>query len=185
MRIGPLFSLSRRLRTAASPILLLCITGCENPFAPLLGDPVSIWTDQTTVGGLLDNFRNAYTRKDSLRYAECLACPDYRFNYFDEELGEYSWMPREVDLATTGRLFRHFSTVDLRWVGVAEELAQRDDLGLDISFTVFFELTLNYDVITGHARFSVRREVPTGAECASPVYDDDPVFRIRQWDDDL
>ena len=164
---------------------LLLLVACRNPFAPPLGDPISVWSDQQTVGGLLENFRQSYTRRDSLRYAECLSCPDYRFNYFDSELGDYSWMPREVDLTTTGRLFRHYQNVDLRWVGISEDLAAVATEDSLISFTVFFELSLDAEIITGHARFHVIRSLATGDACQSAFYDDEAVFRIQQWDDDL
>jgi hypothetical protein len=171
------------------PVLLaltgLLLLACENPFAPPLGDPVSIWTDQESVGGLLENFRNAYVRQDSLRYAECLACPDYQFHYYDSELGEYDWMPRETDLQTTGRLFRHYSNIDLRWVGLPESLYEVDTPDSLVRVTVFFELRLGVEVITGSARFSMIKSQPVDDICQSPIFEDRDVFRIVQWDDDL
>lgn len=175
----------RGARPLVFALLGLVLAGCENPFAPPLGDPVSVWSDQTTVGGLLENFRTAYIRRDSLRYAECLACPDFRFNYFDADLGDNAWMPRETDLAATGALFRHFSSLDLRWIGVTDELAAVDAVDSLVSFTVFFELGLGFDVINGHARFTAVRRAPVGEECFGPIHGTDPVFRLLQWDDDL
>lgn len=166
-------------------VLLLLQGSCENPFAPPLGDATSLWTDQSTVGGLLENFRSAYIHRDSLRYAECLACPDYQFNYFNTELGEYEMMPRETDLVSTGRLFRHYSEVDLRWVGLGDELAALDTPDSLIAFTLLFELRLDQDVITGHANFSVIKAAPVVEFCQSPIFEDAAVFRIIQWDDDL
>jgi hypothetical protein len=158
---------------------------CDNPFAPPLGDATDLWTDQTTVGGLLENFRAAYIHRDSLRYAECLACPEYQFNYFNTELGEYEMMPRETDLISTGRLFRHYSEVDLRWVGLGDELAELATPDSLITFTLLFELRLDQDVITGHANFTVLRAAPVVEFCQSPIFADAAVFRIIQWDDDL
>jgi hypothetical protein len=162
----------------------LCLS-CDNPFAPPLGDPLSIWSDQTTVGGLLDNFRGAYVHRDSLRYAECLACPDYQFNYFNPELREYEMMPRETDLVSTGRLFRHYQEVDLRWVGVGDELAALDTADSLVHFTLLFELRLDQSVITGHANFTVLKAAQVDEFCQSPIFGQTPVFRIIQWDDDL
>ncbi len=164
---------------------LALLASCENPFAPPLGDPLSPWTDQTTVGGLLENFRNAYVHHDSLRYAECLACPGYQFNYYNSELGEYEMMPRETDLVSTGRLFRHYQDLDLRWVGISDDLAALDTPDSLITFTVLFELRLDQSVLTGHANFSVLRSVPMEDICQSPIFGAEPVFRIIQWDDDL
>lgn len=164
---------------------LLALAGsCRNPFAPELGDPRSVWSDQTTVGGLLENFRMAYIRQDSLRYAACLACESYSFNYFDPELAEYSTMPREADLAATGRLFRHYDSVDLRWVGLSPALDTLSTPDSLIGFTVFFVLTLDATWLDGHARFGVIRRSGGGDPCG-PAEGKAPVFRIVQWDDNL
>ncbi len=162
----------------------LLLSSCRNPFAPALGEARSAWSDQATVGGLLENFRMSYIRRDSLRYSECLACEGFRFNYLDTELGEYSTMPREVDLATTGRLFRHFSNVDLRWLGISEELSAIATPDSLITFTVFFSLSLDVNTIDGHARFTVLRS--SGEDgCEGSLYEGEEVFRILQWDDTL
>ncbi len=162
-------------------LLAIGISGCRNPFAPALGAARSAWTDQETVGGLLENFRMSYIRQDSLRYAECLACEAFSFNYLDTELGEYSTMPREVDLGATGRLFRHFNNVDLRWLGINEELASLETPDSLITFTVFFSLSLDVNTIDGHARFTVLRSSESDG-CSGSPYEDQPVFRILQWD---
>jgi len=164
---------------------LLLVSGCRNPFAPRLGDPQGVWSDQTTVGGLLENFRMAYIRQDSLRYADCLSCDAYTFNYFDTEMAEYASMPREQDLAATGRLFRHYDSVDLRWVGISGTVAELETPDSLISFTVFFVLTLDATWIDGHARFSVIRRTDEGEGCGSGPAGDEPVFRVVQWDDNL
>ena len=165
--------------------LALLLASCDNPFAPALGEPLSVWSDQSTVGGLLENFRSAYIHQDSLRYAECLACPDYQFNYYNPETGEYEMMPRETDLVSTGRLFRHYQAVDLRWVGLGEELAALATPDSLINFTLLFELRLDQGVITGHANFTVVKAAPVDEFCQSPIFGQAPVFRIIQWDDDL
>ena len=158
---------------------------CSNPFAPPLGDPHDYWDEQTTVGGLLENFSKAYARKDSLRYTELISCPEFRFNYFDSELGEYSWMPREEDLAVTGAMFRHYNSIDLRWVGLSDDLAVINTIDSLISLTVFFELHMDTDYLSGHARFTVIRDVQDEEICTSPIFENSAVFRIIQWDDDL
>jgi len=159
--------------------------GCRNPFFPNLGDPIGIWSDQITIGGLLNNFRNAYMFKDSLRYAECLACPDYQFNYFDPSVDEFLWMSRDTDLRTTGRLFRHYETISLEWSGLDE--AQLDISVVDslVQVTVFFDLRLDEQYLNGYARFDVIRSLPADeADCRSSFYTDVPVFRIVHWWDE-
>ena len=174
-----------RIATSVLFATALFFLSCSNPFAPPLGDPLSLWTDQATVGGLLENFRLSYVRKDSLRYAECLACPDFIFNYFDEDLGDYAWMPREIDLAATGRLFRHYSQVDLRWYGLNETVAQISAADSIVQIAVFYEISLDGEVLTGNARFSMIKRAEPEEECLSPLFESSPVYRILQWDDEL
>ena len=116
-------------------LLLVMVAGCRNPFFPRLGEPQSSWTDQTTIGGLLQNFRNAYNFQDSLRYSECLSCPDFQFQFYDPELGDYDWMSRQVDLTTTGRLFRHYNNNNLELSGLDQELLEFSTRGLTSRFS--------------------------------------------------
>ncbi len=174
------------MKTTAILILLL-VAGCRNPFFPRLGEPQSYWTDQTTVGGLLQNFRNAYNFQDSLRYAECLACPDFEFQFYDPELGDYDWMSREVDLTTTGRLFRHYEDISLEWSGLDPELMAMDSRNDTLDVAVFFDLRLDNDYLNGWARFKLLRPDPPqsqSADCQSVYYPDSSVFRILLWQDD-
>ncbi|MBL7032998.1 MAG: hypothetical protein ISR91_02535 [Candidatus Delongbacteria bacterium] len=165
---------------------LLWIASCRNPFFPQLGEPQSSWTDQTTIGGLLQNFRNAYNFQDSLRYAECLACPAFQFQFYDPELGDYDWMSRQVDLTTTGRLFRHYSTINLEWSGLDSSLMVFDERDTTVQITLFFDLRLDDDYLNGWARFSLIRELqPQSSDCQSIFYPDSAVFRILQWQDDI
>jgi hypothetical protein len=159
--------------------------GCRNPFFPHLGSPRTFWTDQETVGGLLQNFRNAYNTRDSLRYAECLACPDYQFQFYDHRIADYDWMSREQDLLTTGRLFRHYEHIDLEWSGLdpeTESFAFADSM---IQVTVFFDLRLDDEYINGMARFQLLKSTPSASgECRSVFYPEKSVFRIVQWLDE-
>lgn len=94
---------------------------CFNPFAPKLVKNLepSNWviTEQQSPEEVLQNFKVAYTFRDSLLYADLLDT-GFVFVYFNPDQGTSgrfdSW-DRETDLRTTGRLFRHFQMIDLVW----------------------------------------------------------------------
>ncbi len=101
-------------------LLVSLFARCFNPFAPALdnsnGPPIVI-TPQRTTYEVLDNFVYAYTFKDSLVYADILDS-SFVFVYFDPNIGGsgrfVSW-GRDVDLKTTGQLFKKFDTITLTW----------------------------------------------------------------------
>lgn len=163
--------------------LLICFlycaafSGCLNPFAPVLGDPSqSLWTDQQTVGGLLDNFKYSYILRDSLRYSACLD-NNFTFTYFDVTNGwEDSW-GRDTDLKATGGLFRNFSEIQLTWYAVPDSIQSFAYEETELEFDASFSLSLygmnggaSYDLY-GFAQFTVYKE--SGDR-----------FRIRSWKDE-
>ncbi len=156
-------------------IALTAVTaaGCLNPFAPAEGDVGGrIWSDQSTVGGLLDNFALAYDYRDSLRYADCLD-ESFVFNYYDVVNGRFDRWFRETDLKATGGLFRAFDNIDLEWNLVPEYVDTFSLPGQTLEFIVRFNLTLGGDVpLMGYAKFSTRKG-------------DDGRFRILAWRDDF
>ena len=100
--------------------LTLLYNMCLNPFAPKLHEGEEselIITDQKTPEEVLQNFQYAYTFKDSLLYSDLLDS-SFVFVFFDPNQGTsgmfVSW-GRDVDLQTTGRLFRNFDVIDLNW----------------------------------------------------------------------
>jgi len=76
-----------------------------------------IVTQQKSAEEVLQNFKVAYTFRDSLLYSNLLDTA-FLFVYFNPDEGTsgrfVSW-ERDVDLVTTGRLFRHFEVIDLVW----------------------------------------------------------------------
>jgi len=158
------------------PLLLLPFSGCLNPFAPVLGDPsASLWTDQQTVGELLDNFRNAYNLQDSLRYSNCLSA-NFVFYYYDVENSRDDQWGRDTDLKATGGLFRSFDEVHLTWYAIPATISEFSQGDSSLEFDLSFSLSLygsggtsSYDLY-GFARFTVLKE--TGDQ-----------FRIISWKD--
>lgn len=101
-------------------ILVLLFADCFNPFAPRLdqsGIQGLVVTEQRSPDEVLQNFLYAYTFKDSLVYADLLDS-SFVFVYFDPNLGGsgrfVSW-GRDIDLKTTGQLFRNSETITLTW----------------------------------------------------------------------
>ena len=94
---------------------------CFNPFAPELNNNIdlsNVITEQRSPDEVLQNFRYSYTFKDSLLYSDVLD-EAFVFEYFDTNLepsgGLRTW-GRDVDIKTTGTLFRKFDVIDLVWL---------------------------------------------------------------------
>jgi len=144
---------------------------CLNPFAPVEGEVgMATWQSQTTISGLLCNFKLAYNYRDSLRYADCLA-ESFVFHYYDVKNGRFERWFRETDLKATGGLFRNFNQINLEWnhIPVWVESFERPDT----TFNVRFNLTISEEIpLMGYARFSVRKEK-------------DDKYRVLVWRDDF
>ncbi len=101
--------------------LILHDLACFNPFAPSLDetpDFSNIITEQRNPDEVLQNFKYAYTFKDSLLYSDILE-ESFVFEYFDPNLapsGGFRTWGRDIDLKTTGRLFRSFDVIELNWL---------------------------------------------------------------------
>ncbi len=155
---------------------MFLITGCLNPFAPVLGDPSeSLWTDQQTVGELLDNFRNSYNLRDSLRYSDCLD-DNFTFLFYDVENARDDQWGRDTDLKTTGGLFRNFDEIHLTWYAVAGNIQEFAFEDSSLEFNVSFNLSIygsaggSYYDLYGLAQFTVFKE-------------ENDRFRIITWKD--
>ena len=98
---------------AVSAILL---SSCDNIFSPKLdlSTPTSILTDQKTIEGVYQNFKYAYTFKDSTVYGNLLA-EDFVFTYRDYESGfDVSW-DRATEMRTTYGLFTNAQKLEVVW----------------------------------------------------------------------
>lgn len=161
------------------PILALVIifSNCFNPFAPKLQNSLKLdqlITDQKTPEEVLTNFKYAYTFKDSTLYSDLLDS-SFVFLYFDPNYGSsgrfVSW-GRDVDLLTTGRLFRNFSVIDLIWHSTIYSFEEESVAELSKSFhlsLVSKEETIN---ITGNAIFTFKKNPK------------DDKWRIIRWKDE-
>jgi len=154
---------------------------CFNPFAPKLdnaaGPPIVI-TLQETPEQVLQNFVYAYTFKDSLVYANLLDS-SFVFVYFDPNVGSsgrfVSW-GRDVDLKTTGTLFKTFETITLTWnqtIYLDTLFVDSTVVGIELSKTLqlsLFGKTEEYS-LSGSAIFNFKQN-------------DDKKWRITRWKDE-
>ncbi|OQX86087.1 hypothetical protein B6D60_06855 [candidate division KSB1 bacterium 4484_87] len=150
---------------------------CVNPFAPKLeqSDQQSlIITEQKTPDEVLQNFKYAYVFKDSVLYADLLDS-SFVFIFFDpdeQSSGSFVSWGRDVDLTTTGRLFRNFDVIDLNWNSTVYFILEGDKAEMSKSF----HLTLSKDnesiPVTGNAIFLFTKSQFDGK------------WRILQWKDE-
>jgi len=166
------------LAMKASSIFLV-LWSCVNPFAPKLDKSsghAEIITEQKTPEQVLQNFKYAYTFKDSLLYADLLDS-SFVFEYFDPDQGssgEFVSWTREVDLRTTGRLLRAFEVIDLVWAdsSVSYSDIQKEQAVLYRDFSLKLN---NFDFkfsVIGYAVLSMRRNPR------------DEKWRITHWVDE-
>lgn len=137
------------------------ITGCVNPFSPRLdnsesGDEGTI-TDLKTVDGVFQNFKYAYTFKDTTIYGEIIST-DFIFTYRDYDQGvDISW-GRDEEMKTTNGLFQNSQRLDLIWNNIV--LSSQDSLTANI--VRGFNLTITFnptDVVRldGRVNLSLRK----------------------------
>ena len=118
---------SKTARTVMVCALMLgSLVGCVNPFAPKLEESASqdnFITPQSTPEELFQNFSYAYAFGDSLLYADLLDSA-FTFEFFDpnvSESGAFQSWGRDVEVKTTGSLFRAFEARELLWLGTIFE----------------------------------------------------------------
>ena len=129
------------------PVLLwlaIWAAGCFNPFAPKIDNSSTnenIISDQKTVEGVFQNFKYAYTFKDTTIYGGLLS-EDFVFTYFDYDLGlDVSW-DRATDMRTTKGLFDNTQDLNLIWNNI---VYQQGDDTTNIEVKRSFNLTITFN----------------------------------------
>jgi hypothetical protein len=170
---------NRRIKSIAGYLLpvipaVLIIAGCLNPFSPRLDTSNSnqnIISDQKTIEGVFQNFKYAYTFKDTSIYGQLLT-PDFVFTYFDYDLGvNVSW-DRATDMKTTKGLFDNTQDLNLIWNNIIFQ--QGDSLQVDVKRSFNLTITFNpNDIINfyGFADMTLLR--PTASD----------KWKILRWKD--
>lgn len=156
--------------------LITLLYGCKNPFAPALDKSTdnssSTITDQKTIEGVFQNFRYAYTFKDTIIYGQLIS-DDYAFTYHDYDKGfDVSW-GRDDEMKTTYGLFQNSQRLDLIWNNIV--LSTEDTLTANIIRG--FNLTITFDPtdvvrLDGRVNMSLRRSTP------------DSKWKITRWIDE-
>jgi hypothetical protein len=128
-------------------ILILGTTlalSCKNPFAPALDtsteSSTSILSDQTTVEGVFQNFKYAYTFKDTTIYSRLLD-NNFTFIYRDYDAGRDVAWGRDDEIRITYRLFQNAQNLDLIWNNI---VAQSGD-SLKTNAIRSFNLTITFN----------------------------------------
>jgi len=146
-------------------IMFLFIEGCTNPFAPKFdetsGDESSTISDLKTVEGVFQNFKYAYTFKDTLIYGEFIA-PEFVFTYRDYENGfDVSW-GRDDELKTTYGLFHNSQRLELIWNNIV--LSSSDSVNATIVRSFNLTITFNptdIERVDGRVNLSLRKNQST------------------------
>lgn len=168
---------SLRKNIALLVFLFLClgfISSCDNLFSPKLDTrtPTNIITDQKTIEGLFQNFKYAYTFKDTTVYGDLLN-EDFVFIYRDYEQGfDVSW-DRATEMRTTNGLFSSAQKLDLIWNNIIFQTGDSLNTALKRSFNLTITFNPNEIItINGFADMSITR--PTS----------DSKWKIKRWRDE-
>lgn len=154
--------------------LFITNSSCDNIFSPGLdlSTPTSILTDQKTVEGLFQNFKYAYTFKDSTVYGN-LICEDFIFIYRDYESGfDISW-DRPTEMRTTNGLFLSAQKLDIIWNNIIFQGG--DSLIQNVKRSFNLTITFNPNDITRLNGFVDMNLYRTSTES---------VWKIQRWRDE-
>jgi hypothetical protein len=148
--------------------------GCFNPFSPAVDNSPStenILSDQKSVEGVFQNFKYAYTFKDTSIYGQLLS-ENFVFSYFDYDLGvDVSW-DRTTDMRTTEGLFTNTQDLKLIWNNIVYQ--EGDSLAVDVKRGFNLTITFNpNDVINFYGFVDMTLIRPSAAD----------KWKIRSWKD--
>lgn len=143
----------------------IVIAAC-NPFAPGFDDSPtgseSILGDATTVDGVFQNIRYAYTFKDTTIYGQMIA-GGYSFVYRDYDRGvDVSW-GRDEEMRITNELFRNVQRLDLVWNNIIASSTDSSNTSAAVSRNFNLTVTFNpTDIIRvdGYATLTLSRGAP-------------------------
>jgi hypothetical protein len=146
-------------------VLVFIVLAACNPFAPALDtdtdDGDSILGDQTTINGVFQNMKYAYTFRDTTIYGQLLNS-DFVFVFRDYDRGvDISW-GRDEEIRTTNGLFRNVQRLDLVWNNIISLSVDSSDTESDVSRNFNLTVTFNpSDIIRveGYASLALARPV--------------------------
>lgn len=153
---------------------MFALSSCENIFSPRIDNTgsTSIITDQKTVEGLFQNFKYAYTFKDTLVYGDLLT-EDFLFIYRDYAQGfDVSW-DRQTEMRTTNGLFQNSQRLDIIWNNIVFQAG--DSLNVSIKRSFNLSITFNPSdivLLNGFVDMNLTRQSA------------DDKWRIKRWRDE-
>jgi len=153
---------------------LIIVTSCDNIFSPGLdlSTPSSILTDQKTVEGLFQNFKYAYTFKDTTVYGNLIS-EDFIFIYRDYESGfDVSW-DRPTEMRTTNGLFLSAQKLEIIWNNIVFQGG--DSLIQNVKRSFNLTITFNPNDITRINGFVDMNLFRNSSE---------DVWKIQRWRDE-
>lgn len=153
------------MKSAVVILFVFLLISC-NPFAPGLDDSSDgisgVLSDQKTIDGVFQNFRYAYTFRDTTIYGQLLD-GNFTFFYIDYDNGgvPVTW-GRDEEMRTAHGLFQNVQRLSLVWNEiVAAAVIDSTNEMITRSFTlkVMFNPSDNVD-IEGKAVFTMKRQQP-------------------------
>ena len=153
---------------------LIFVSSCDNIFSPGLdlSTPSSILTDQKTVEGLFQNFKYAYTFKDTTVYGNLIS-EDFIFIYRDYESGfDVSW-DRPTEMRTTNGLFLSAQKLEIIWNNIVFQGG--DSLIQNVKRSFNLTITFNPNDITRINGFVDMNLYRNSSE---------DVWKIQRWRDE-
>jgi hypothetical protein len=156
--------------------LILFIVAC-NPFAPGLdssNDSATVLSDQKTTDGVFQNFKYAYTNKDTTIYGQLLD-GNFTFFYIDYDNGgaPVSW-GRNQEMRSTQGLFQNTQRLFLTWNDTIYTIINPEKTETTINRRFSLTVTFNPSEVIevdGNVIFQMKRQ-----------HVDDP-WKIVQWQD--
>jgi hypothetical protein len=150
------------MKQLAATVPLFLLLSC-NPFAPGVDESInqgsSLVGDATTIDGVFQNIKYAYTFRDTTIYGQ-LINSDYVFVFQDYERGvEVTW-GRDEEMQTTRGLFQNVQRLDLVWNNIIS--LSTDSVSKQASVSRNFNLTVTFnpsDIIRvdGYATLALAR----------------------------
>ncbi len=141
---------------------LIIVSSCDNIFSPGLdlSTPSSILTDQKTVEGLFQNFKYAYTFKDTTVYGNLIS-EDFIFIY------------RPTEMRTTNGLFLSAQKLEIIWNNIVFQGG--DSLIQNVKRSFNLTITFNPNDITRINGFVDMNLYRNSSE---------DVWKIQRWRDE-
>jgi hypothetical protein len=164
--------------TALAVFVSAALLSACNPFAPGLdlsvGGSSSLLGDQTTIDGVFQNVRYAYTFRDTTIYGQTVG-GDFLFTFRDYERGVDVTWGRDEEMRVTSALFQNAQRLDLVWNNLLSLSVDSSNTLANVSRNFTLTVTFNPgDIVRadGYSTLTLTRSAVTEA------------WMIQRWRDD-